>query len=989
VVGVNERARVPFALVGVLLLVGSATLSGGLGGVDPTDEPATEAAIEDARRGLGGDLRDATRAAARRAAADPVVEPADTTLGRALAATGDPFRAALALRVYLDLRDRHDTTRVRGVTTETTLPALSTAADLRRALARTTVRRAGENGTALRVTVSNVTITARADGRVVERRTVSPTVSVASSVLLLHDRTARFDRRLDADATQPGLARRTTARLYALAWGRGLAQYGGAPIANVVGNHHVAVATNGGLLAEQRAVFGAVDDAGLRATRAATARAAAVDALAGAGASGQETTAIIERTDDAVAGSTLDPVVAATAPPTGPADERRIAVGDAALTAFRSTVDTLDETLASAYEVRVRRRVDTAHVSTRRSGRHAPSGEGWSLDGTDSDTVRVAADATASRPAVDEPWHVLSVAGRTVTERRTTTRRWRRGNRTARTTETVTRRFHVRIAVLCRHDGGDAPPRPVRPVHERGGALDGPNLRGVAAAASARLGTDHDRTARRAVAGNSGSESATLRRPRPADLRGWVYRDLRSLRREVRNVSVTVERGALGTYRANPAARLAAALRERRAELVDAPARYDGVADRARVAARVAYLDAVLAELRARAAPARRAGARFESLLAEHGLSGARLAALADVAGETRVRDAAAVEGAAADYDLVVEGAPAYLALTAVDRAATDARGTGTDTALAARNLNLFTVPYADVADGVVAGLFAGDRVRLRSAARALRAANRLPANASDGQLATRRDRLRTAVRAALDRRRGALRERLARAGVGESEAARRRVVASALEPWETPAVRALAFANGTVAGAVTSVATDRYPNAVAGVEARDGLRLSLRAAATTGPGVREPAVNRSVAATKRAARGVASRAADRATEAATDRLEERLGRSVARVPAGLPVTPLPSQWYVTTNVWVVEARGAYDRFAVRSRESVPGAAPTYVRDGGTVGLDWDGDGTDERAGRAAEVDLSVETAVVVVVPPGGQGVGDTDGNADERSPGW
>ncbi|WP_336361091.1 DUF7286 family protein [Haladaptatus sp. ZSTT2] len=45
--------------------------------------------------------------------------------------------------------------------------------------------------------------------------------------------------------------------------------------------------------------------------------------------------------------------------------------------------------------------------------------------------------------------------------------------------------------------------------------------------------------------------------------------------------------------------------------------------------------------------------------------------------------------------------------------------------------------------------------------------------------------------------------------------------------------------------------------------------------------------------------------------------------------------------------------------------------------------------GEKERFGRAPRVSFSVETAVAVVVPPGGTGVGDIDGNADERSAGW
>ncbi|MFC7177187.1 DUF7286 family protein [Halosegnis marinus] len=579
-----------------------------------------------------------------------------------------------------------------------------------------------------------------------------------------------------------------------------------------------------------------------------------------------------------------------------------------------------------------------------------------------------------------------------MTKRRTVVRRWRRGNRTARTTEVVTTRERVRVAVVGRHDGGPAPVREIEPVHERGGVLDGPNLGAVGERATDRLVAERggtDAVARRAVAGTLGPNRTTLSGEPPDELRAWVYRDLVGLRERVRNVSVAVERGAVGTYDANPAAALAAAVRERRAALLDAPPTYDGVADRARVAARAAYLDAVLSALDRRADRRRDAGDRFASVLADHGLSRDRLGALLDARGEV----SSGANGTVSGERVAVEGAPAYLSLSRVDRAATDARGNGSTVPLAARNTNLFTVPYGDVADSVVGELFGERRVRLRSAARALRGAEGVAAETDDERASARRERIRDAVRAAVDRRREALRHRLAEAGVGSSSDDRRAVVAAGLDRWTTPATRALALANGSAAAAVAGVAAERYPETVAETEARDRLRLALRAAATSGDGVPQSAVNAGVTATRRlateAATRAAARAANRTATVATERVERRLGRSLARVPSGLPVTPLPSQWYATTNVWTVEARGAYDRFVVRSREGFPGRTLAYVRDGGAVGIDWDGDGDAEHAGRASEVDLSVETAVVVVVPPGGQGVGDTDGNADERSAGW
>jgi len=109
-------------------------------------------------------------------------------------------------------------------------------------------------------------------------------------------------------------------------------------------------------------------------------------------------------------------------------------------------------------------------------------------------------------------------------------------------------------------------------------------------------------------------------------------------------------------------------------------------------------------------------------------------------------------------------------------------------------------------------------------------------------------------------------------------------------------------------------------------------------------------------------------------------------GEAIGETPAGLPVTPVPGYWYATTNVWTVSVRGAYARFALRTRRGVPGERLRYVRDGSTVTLDVTGDGDHEVLGRDERVAFETNTTVVVAVPPGG-GVG--DGEADERSPGW
>lgn len=127
----------------------------------------------------------------------------------------------------------------------------------------------------------------------------------------------------------------------------------------------------------------------------------------------------------------------------------------------------------------------------------------------------------------------------------------------------------------------------------------------------------------------------------------------------------------------------------------------------------------------------------------------------------------------------------------------------------------------------------------------------------------------------------------------------------------------------------------------------------------------------------------------ERAGEAVRRRV---FGNTLGVLPAGLPVAPTPGYWYATTNVWHVQDRGGYERFTVRARRGRPttaGATLPYTRAGRAVRLEVDGDGREELLGRDERIDFRAETAVVVVVPPGGRGVGDTDGDADERSPGW
>ena len=150
----DRRGRVPFALVGVLLLVGAATFGAAVStrGPDRVDRDA-DVAVERASAETTAVLRSAVSEAARKAAAEPLTSPAETPYGRVLS-DDRPFRDALRLRIYLAVRERLSVTRHRrgDVAAVASIPEVTTPAELRDAINRIRIQGI-ENGTALRVTV--------------------------------------------------------------------------------------------------------------------------------------------------------------------------------------------------------------------------------------------------------------------------------------------------------------------------------------------------------------------------------------------------------------------------------------------------------------------------------------------------------------------------------------------------------------------------------------------------------------------------------------------------------------------------------------------------------------------------------------------------------------------------------------------------------------------------------------------------------------------
>ncbi|MFB6280854.1 MAG: hypothetical protein ABEH40_02405 [Haloferacaceae archaeon] len=998
----DERARVPFAVIGVVLVLGSTAFATTLGGRGPIDENrSAEKAVERVEANAAAALRGAVRTAARDAAREPLTRRANTSFGRVID-PAMPFRDALRIRIYLTARERLRTVRYRhgDVIAGASLPATPTPAALREAKRRVRIESA-DGGAAIRVRIRGVSYVARRDGRRIAAETRPVELTAATPVLALHNRTRRFERRLGRGPLDgPGLGRRLTARLYPIAWARAYAQHGGAPVGNVLANRHVAVATNGAVLAEQRAAFGRSDPEGRLGTRRALARLGARELAEPLGTHDASwSRRVLPRPN-----GRIDPPAGIPGfDPSGPSPRRRFDVGvgrsaDAAL--GRLVVGEANRSLGDALRAgyRVTGRLRTAATLVDSEPKPDPDEPGgYSLDERRVSVSVAVRNATAPRPSVGPGERRIDTHGREVTVEREVTWIWTDGDETERTYGEWTETYRIGIAVTVEPDRrAPGPNRTVRPAFRPGGPLDGPNLADVPPEVRSRLVGARggpDAVARLAALDRLSKRRVRVVGRRPDGLRRRVYADLAGLRDRVRNLSVRVRGDRLAAGTTNPPADLARRIRSDRAALVDAPETYRGAADRARVAARASYVDAVLRALDRRAAARRERTARLDRVLADVGAgSGERvLGALRAARATADPRRRAALSGPTGPVRPTPDASPAYLTLAAVDRTRAGAVPAGEEYhPLAARNRNLFAVPYGDAADRV-GGTDGG--IDLRTAGRTLAAADRVPASAagSGEEFAARRDRLARSTRLALkpvvSRAIGVVRRRTVLGGTTAYSA-----VNDAMARWNRTGERAVAATNGSLQRAIAVEAVERLrdPNATR-VD-----RLTTRLRIATGGVVRGRDARVGENAT-RAARDAVRTAAGRALygtggasgdagSAGGDDPPAWAGGAVGAAPAGLPVAPVPGYWYATTNVWRVRVRGAYARFTLRTRRGAPGERLRYVRDGSTVAIDVTGDGAPERLGYDERVAFETDTTVVVAVPPGG-GVG--DGTADERSGGW
>ena len=1081
----DTRARIPFALIGVLLFATSAAYATGLAGQGLVNEDrSVERAVERVDADTTAALKAAAREAAHATAAQPVTRAPNETDApqtapvRSESAFEDAFRIRLALAAETSLDAvATDVADVSAAATFLNPDSDIDVDDLESARNRVTID-AVANGTATRVTFEDVTVTAVRGNRRVAEMTRDRTVVVAVPTLGAHERTERFEAQLNRGPVEgPGLGRQLTASLYPMTWARGYAQYAGAPVRNVLANRHVELSTNAGIVRTQRDVFGTSDPAARGGVAEATARTGIRDLLA-------------PTTLDESAWSDL---VLDTPTPTddGPRDgdgfdaaathtdeTTSVPVGHAADVAAVGVHDDLEGALGRSY--RVEALLDASATQVVNGGVPRPprpdatpsEGEWIHVDTSHGETTRVVErdtvpDGVPTGTVIPGEPVSFGSASREVIVDRTVTRTWNRvverdaGSEDGRgadadagrtsddgvdrtapvangggatrvgivagvtrdplsptnarrtgaddrrsgtnvverttTSATVTDRYRVAISV----DGLYAPndDAPDRSVTTFGAGGDGgPDLVGTPATARSVLAVDTptavDSVARAAVDGDVHRSTVVFGEP-SANAVNRIGTDLGSLRTVVRDIEAELSMEDVAAGESNPYERLVAAVRAREDELVGAPVTYDGAEDRARVAVRVRYIDAVVDELESAAADDEAATSGFldrvEGIF--DGPSLGEILASREAARNTGTYRVGTT-GPGGNVTFVPTGSPGYLPRTAIDGASVEAVDGTTTRPLATRNVNYVTVPYGDIAGGIVDRVLGTeDTVRIGVAGRALLAADDVLDDTdhgdSDSELRADRDALTRRTEASMSvadtRLVSALGDR-----TSLSLAERRSVLDAVARTYDSPGERAVAIDDGEYAERVTNEVA-RRASLSDGERAALAVRLGVTLRTATGrDAVRVPTrfVDGPTERVREAARGEIEDVVEDGIQHAGDEAAARWAPTpVRRVGAGLPVAPVPGYWVATVNAWRVEVRGTYPRFTIRSDVGTPEQPFEYVREDAVVTMTVDGD--EIVLGSTEPIAFETGTIVAVAVPPGPPGVGDVDGTRDETSAGW
>lgn len=1087
----DDRARVPFALVGVLLLVTSGTFVGVLESrPKPTTDVDSSLAMDRTAAASQTALRDAVVRAADAAALQPVTDANTADPWGAAVDADDPdetFERYLELRIYLEVEAHLPNAgqEIRGTTSSVSVPPLeSTRESAEDALDRVHLEAGRDPGTdlepgLLEVTVEDVTITVERDGEVVGERTQDITVTVATTIFELHEKTEAYERQLDMDFFEAdeyeGFGRYFAARMYPLSWARGYAQYGGAPVSEVVANRHVEVMANDAAFATQKAVFGTADPYSERTMMNAWGCLAAKDAEELYDETYGEQPEIVDAEDVCdgleylygdVEGDLPDP------PDTGDLLEvtpgmdetETIEVNEVADLAFAETLadgdieDVVEELHEVDVSAEVRQMADEhgePEVTPPNETRRDP--DNWS------DPLLIAEETTAIRD-VDHhehdpdasswttDYHVFDV--RVVNEHYEKWEWTYHGNQTetglpARATAetTATAEFAVEITVSGTHPRGSVNYNGVDNGYDSAGWPhfhlhdDYASVPDDALAELLEIDPDGDLESQlegkisdpEAIESASDlkdqldvRKAATIDAEPETDLiLKEIAHDLADLREEVADVSHEFERHEI--IQGEPFEDLQAEVDDERQYVYEgAPrAEYDSVADKARVEARAIYLEILLERIGDVAdAHADVQEGLEDELSDEIDATDNALADMTEFAQDALVGDVTEQEGTLEGSPLLENvtftpaGSPTYLSLEVVDREEVPAAGDAEHAPLAAKNDNWFAVPYTEVAGDLLSEVLSALEddeevaITLRTAGEMLQSAELVEQVTGEEVLGSERDYLERRLEDELN---GIVKDAVAEVGdsdqldVDEDEL-KEILIEEAFPELGSVDQQSIRLGEGEGAERIREIVKDELE--VPGETTYDDddvwrehvasvVKYELMEALDEGvlKDLEEDIIN-----------DINDKIRERLEEISEEVIQERLENhkenikeledewltnvegefSPNRVPAGLPITPVPGYWIATVNVWDIEVEGEYARFELQASSGTSSSVggTTYVRDSDLVQIESN-DGTTHTVGKTEPITFSSRTMVLIVVPPGGVGVGDRTGDRTECSDTW
>ncbi len=980
----DNRGRVPFALLGVLLLVSSVMIT--------TVTPSAPSIEQDAASALDRGtaisetvLRDATQTAGAQAAAQPVIDPGGFG---AVLNVDRPFRSYLELLVYRNTQQRLAGTseQIGDQRVVLALPEITDHETARAAIDRTTVRAVG-NGS-VRVQLQGITMTVYGEQGAIATEDQSLNLTVATPVLTMHDQMMAFESRLNRGPIQgPGLGRGLTGHLYAMGWARGYAQYSGAPIDDVIGHRHVELATASSVLDQQQAAFGTTDPDTSDGLARATARTAAQDILPadlnGVAAAG------LPKPNNGVTGIET---------PDGAIKTDTVTVGGAADRAFESLLEedrSLEAIVSDAHDLEGTLTVETRRPSVKLRAKEPHPGQNWTRVQTDERIkIKTVQPFDVRGPEKRAGWQRLTEIGRVIEADRIVRETWTNGTANQHRVKRYEEEYTVGIGIDVRQSGGKiAPDRPVDDLGTTGDPPTEVTSGSVADTVTTTLVAEYggiDEMATTAVKTDISPDPQPVTIDPPQEVQRWVYEDLASLRDELKGLSIEIDRldATTGTP---PAQRLHAEIQDRRGTIINAPGRYQNRPHKALIAARTAYVDALLAELKTDSQDSAAVQNAFLGQLnrATTGLQGS----IEEIAmtGSTYMRPDPAPPTAdppAENFSLSVETVPGY---PTKDRlTTTDRKGALEEPAypLGIRITTVAAPPVDKLTDPVVERLFIDDTVGLPRAARALKAVNQVPSSLRTEQFEKQQAVLEAEVKAGLAPVEKATAQTLAERTTLSAEQ-RQHAIDQGFTHWNAPATQVQAIEDGQTAEAVAAAAVDDRQRQD---RLATRLRVTMREALTDADAsVPNGPVTECVDTARMLTKEVTADAAEEGTDMLLKRLDERFDNRLSMVPAGVPLLPKPGAWWLTANGWAVEIEGEYPAIVLNAPHGSPasGGQTTYLRDGQPVTVDVTGNGTPERLGTSTRVRFETQTVVIVAVPPGKNGVGNTDSDAIDCSAGW